>query len=81
MNFITQRLAQRKAAERNLRFAHSPKGMIKNYHFTGKEPLNETIVEALNQKPKILERKSIVKRVTEKLMSLVRVFDDNMGDV
>ncbi len=23
-------------------------GMIENYHFTGKEPLSETIVEALN---------------------------------
>lgn len=55
--------------------------MIENYHFTGKEPLSETIVGALIEKPKILERKTIVKRVTEKLMSLVRVFDDDMGDV
>ncbi len=55
--------------------------MIEDYHFTGKEPLSETIVSALNAKPKILERKSIVKRVTEKLMSFVRVFDDDMGDV
>lgn len=57
------------------------KGMIENYHFTGKQPLSETIVEALNQKPKIMERKSIVTRVTEKLMALVKVFDDDLGDV
>lgn len=55
--------------------------LIENYHFTGKEPLSETIVAALNQKPKILDRKAIVKRVTQKLMSLVRVFDDDMGDI
>ena len=55
--------------------------MIESYHFTGKEPLSETIVEALNEKPKILERKSIVQRVTEKLMTLVRVFDDDIGNI
>lgn len=55
------------------------KGMIESYHFTGKEPLSETIVEALNEKPRILERKSIVQRVTEKLMTLIRVFDDDIG--
>ena len=55
--------------------------LIESYHFTGKEPLSETIVSDLIQKPKILDRKAIVKRVTEKLMSLVRVFDDDMGDI
>jgi type I restriction enzyme, R subunit len=57
------------------------KSMIENYHFTGKEPLSETVVDALNQKPKILERKSIVQRVTNKLLALVRVFDEDLGDV
>lgn len=55
--------------------------MIESYHFSGKQPLSETIVSALNEKPKILERKSIVKRVTEKLMQLVRVFEDDLGDI
>lgn len=55
--------------------------IIETYHFTGKEPLGETIVSALTAKPKILERKSIVTRVTEKLMSFVHIFDDDMGDV
>ena len=61
--------------------AEALKSMVEDYHFTGKEPLSETIVEALNDKPKILERKSIVQRVTEKLMTLVRVFDDDIGNV
>jgi type I restriction enzyme, R subunit len=61
--------------------AEALKGMIENYHFTGKEPLSETIVEALNEKPRILERKSIVTRVTEKLMTLIKVFDDDLGNV
>lgn len=55
--------------------------MIEEYHFSGKEPLGETIVGALNEQPKILERKSIVGRITEKMMRLVRVFDDDMGGV
>lgn len=55
--------------------------MIENYHFSGKEPLGETIVEAMEEKPRILERQSIVERITDKLMTLVRVFDDDIGDV
>lgn len=55
--------------------------MIEEYHFSGKEPLGETIVGALNEQPRILERKSIVERITEKMMRLVRVFDDDMGGV
>lgn len=55
--------------------------MIETYHFTGKEPLGETIVDAMAEKPKILERQTIVERITDKLMTLIRVFDDDIGDV
>ncbi|WP_105436305.1 type I restriction endonuclease subunit R [Neorhizobium tomejilense] len=55
--------------------------MIESYRFTGKEPLSETIVEALNEKPRILERKSVVQRVTDRLMTLIRVFDDDIGNI
>lgn len=47
------------------------KGMIEQYHFSGKKPLRGAIVEALNEKPKILERKGLVQRIGAKLMRLV----------
>ena len=50
--------------------------MIKAYHFTQKPPLREAIVSALTAKPKILERKTIVQRVADRLMSLISTFDD-----
>ena len=57
------------------------KDVIEAYHFTGRAPLRDTIVSALVEKPKVLERKSIVERVTEKVLALVQQFDDDMGDV
>lgn len=50
--------------------------MISDYHFSQKAPLRETIVSALRVKPKILERKSIVQRIADRIMGLVGTFDD-----
>jgi type I restriction enzyme, R subunit len=58
----------------------STKELIEEYHFTGRTPLRERIVAALSVKPKILQRKTIIERVTDKLMALVRTFDDNIGE-
>jgi len=55
------------------------KGMIEQYHFSGKEPLQGAIVEALHEKPKILERKSIVERIGQQLRRLVATFDEGLG--
>ena len=41
----------------------STKGLIEEYHFTGRTPLRERIVAALLVKPKILQRKTIIERV------------------
>lgn len=51
--------------------------MIKQYHFTQRMPLREKIVSALKARPKILERKSIVERVTRRLLRLIETFDSN----
>lgn len=59
----------------------STKELIDEYHFTGRTPLRERIVGALLVKPKILQRKAIIERVTEKLMTLVRTFDDDIGEI
>lgn len=55
--------------------------MIENYHFSGKRPLQGTVVEALVVKPKILERKSVVERIVSKLLGLVSTFDEGIGPV
>ncbi|MCK0169575.1 type I restriction endonuclease subunit R [Aliiroseovarius sp. S1123] len=55
------------------------KGMIEKYHFSGKKPLQGEIVSALEVKPKILERKSIVERIRARLLKLVATFDEGLG--
>ncbi|UWQ91978.1 type I restriction endonuclease subunit R [Rhodobacteraceae bacterium M382] len=57
------------------------KAMIEQYHFTGKKPLQGQIVGALKEKPKILERRSIVQRVGEKLLQFIATFDDGLGEL
>jgi type I restriction enzyme R subunit len=55
--------------------------MLDTYQFTGKEPLRETVFAAIDTKPKLLERKNVFERIVDKLLSIVRTFDDAMGDV
>jgi len=52
------------------------KDIVSEYHFTERQPLRERIVAALAEKPKILQRKTIIERVTQKLMQLIATFDD-----
>jgi type I restriction enzyme R subunit len=54
---------------------------ISDYHFSGRAPLREQIVAALEVKPKILERKSIIERVTRQLMEIVHTFDEGIGGI
>lgn len=55
--------------------------MVEAYQFTGKEPLRETVFNALETKPKLMERKRIFERVVDKLIGVVQMFDERMGDV
>jgi type I restriction enzyme R subunit len=50
--------------------------IVNEYHFTQREPLREAIVAALKEKPKILQRKSIIERVKQKLLEIIATFDD-----
>ncbi|WP_121968839.1 type I restriction endonuclease subunit R [Leptolyngbya sp. BC1307] len=54
--------------------------MIADYKFSGKEPLRETIISACNEKPKLLERKKIFKRVVSQLLTIIHKFDDALGE-
>ncbi len=55
--------------------------MIANYKFSGKEPLRETVLSACKQKPKLLERKKIFKRVVSQLLEIINKFDDALGEL
>lgn len=48
--------------------------IIGEYLFTERKPLPDTIIGLLETKPKILERKSIVERITDKILNYVDVF-------
>ena len=54
--------------------------MIANYKFSGKEPLQKTVLSACNEKPKLLDRKKIFKRVVSQLLDIINKFDDALGE-
>lgn len=53
--------------------------VIGNYIFTERKPLPDDIVGMLEVKPKILERKSVVQRITDKILSFIETFIEGMG--
>ncbi|MEL6655891.1 MAG: type I restriction endonuclease subunit R [Bacteroidota bacterium] len=53
--------------------------VIESYLFTGRRPLGDSIVTSLKAKPRIRERRSVINRITEKIMSFVETFDEGMG--
>lgn len=55
------------------------KQMIETYQFSGKPPLNDTVVSALEKPPRILERKSVAERIISKLLGLIAKFDEGLG--
>jgi len=55
--------------------------IIHTYQFTGKEPLRDAVINACNEKPKLLERGRIYKRVVASLLDIIQTFDENLGDL
>ncbi|MER9689679.1 type I restriction endonuclease subunit R [Mesorhizobium sp. M0139] len=55
--------------------------LLELYNFTGQTPQREDVVGALTVKPRILERRKIVDRIIDKMMSVIRVFDIDTGDI
>lgn len=48
--------------------------VIDTYLYTERKPLRDDIVDVLEEKPKILERKKIVERVIEKMLRFIDIF-------
>ena len=53
--------------------------LLEDYLFSGRTPLSESVVAAMLVKPKLLERKTIVERIKERIMDLVATFEDGLG--
>jgi len=49
--------------------------LLNNYLYTEKIPLMEEVANTLNYKPKLLERKTIIERVKEKMIKFLEVFE------
>jgi type I restriction enzyme R subunit len=52
--------------------------LIDRYMFSGRPPLRDDIVDILEEKPKIRERKTIAERVIHKIVDFVNVFVEGM---
>ena len=55
--------------------------VLQTYEFQNRLPRDGEIVEALSFKPKILERKSILERVADKIQDFINTFVEGMGGV
>lgn len=53
--------------------------LMEDYLFSGRTPLSESVVAAMQVKPKLLERKTIVERIKERILDLVATFEDGLG--
>ena len=54
--------------------------IIGDYLFTERKPLPDTIISLLSTKPKLLERKPLVERITSKIINFVEVFINGIGE-
>jgi type I restriction enzyme R subunit len=65
-------------ADENIQPAQFEK-LLQTYVFANRLPRDQEIVEALSFKPKILERKSILERVADKIQIFINTFIEGMG--
>jgi type I restriction enzyme R subunit len=55
-------------------------GVLSNYLFTEKVPLNNEVIDMLNKKPRLKERATVIERIKDKLMDFVGVFVDGIEE-
>ena len=55
------------------------KKLLNDYTFANRLPREQEIVSALSFKPKILQRKSIIERVKDKILAFIDTFIEGMG--
>ncbi|WP_317170496.1 type I restriction endonuclease subunit R, EcoR124 family [Flammeovirga aprica] len=52
--------------------------VIGNYLFTNRKPLQNEVIETFETKPKLLQRKKLAQRVTDKMVGFVETFISGM---
>ena len=55
--------------------------LMQSYQFTQKEPLADDVLAALKEPVGILQRKSVITRITTRMKTFIETFDENMGDL
>ncbi|WP_417275262.1 type I restriction endonuclease subunit R [Celeribacter halophilus] len=55
--------------------------LMQSYQFTQKEPLADDVLPVLKEPVGILQRKSVITRVIDRLKGFIETFDENMGDL
>lgn len=53
--------------------------ILKTYNFANRLPRDQEITDSLNFKPKILARKTIIERVSQKITDFIDTFIEGMG--
>jgi type I restriction enzyme R subunit len=54
--------------------------IIADYLFTEQKPMPDVIIKMLERKPKVLERRPIIERITQKILTFVDVFINGVGE-
>jgi type I restriction enzyme R subunit len=54
--------------------------IIADYLFTDQKPMPDVIIRMLERKPKVLERRPIIERITRKIINFVDVFINGIGE-
>ena len=55
--------------------------LVSQMMFSGKQPLADDVMQALKEKPSILQRRKKVETVLEGVNELVEIFDENVGEL
>ena len=53
--------------------------IISQYHFNNRPPMRDAILECMVERPRMLERKKAIDRVTQKIMRFIDTFEDDAG--
>lgn len=54
--------------------------IITDYLFTEQKPMPDVIIKMLERKPKVLERRPIIERITQKIINFVEVFINGIDE-
>jgi len=54
--------------------------VITDYLFNDQKPMPDVIIKMLDRKPKVLERRPIIERITQKILNFVDVFINGIGE-